>query len=272
MSFFQNVFDQEYQGYLVLSDRKLSLTFRVAPNKNTQSNQVAWNAGPYDFSSASILTFNFAWDNEYKNWAAVSIDVEGANPATTTAQEVVEKLNNNDMFSSMCEAKVTKVNGGDSVFVVKKSKKQNVKMYFSNSGAETKLGFNKMAGVAELPDYFARHTIENRNNYEDSAGILIKLDTSDSVDQAVIQNANLNPSEMKEDWELLRGRSPGLFTFKKLTVDGSDRVTQIIEYPTGAVVGDFAKKTTYTYSGSNKNPSQVFELPYVLTAGDLITP
>jgi hypothetical protein len=77
---------------------------------------------------------------------------------------------------------------------------------------------------------------------------------------------------MKEDWQLLRGRSSGLFTFQKLTVDGSDRITQIIEYPAGALAGDFARKINYTYNGSNTNPSKVTEIPYVLADGDLVTP
>jgi hypothetical protein len=273
MAFFQNVFDQEYQGYLVLSDRKLSPTFKVSPNKNLQSNQVAWNHGPYDFSSSGLLEFNFSWDSEFRNWSNVSIDVAGVVPSSTSALEVVGKLNSDPFFSSVFLAKVVQVEGSDSVGVMKNpSKKQAVKMYFGNHGAETKLGFNKRAGVAELPEYFARHTIENRTHYDDSVGMLIQLDESDTDDRAIIEAAGFDPSHMKADWELLRGRAPGLFTFKKLTVDGSDRITQIIEYPAGALEGDFARKINYTYSGSNTNPSKVTEIPHVLTNGDLVTP
>jgi hypothetical protein len=272
MPFFQNLFDQEYQGYLVLSDRKLSLTFKVAPNKNLQSKQVAWNPGPYDFSADNILEFNFAWDDEHKNWASASINVAGVNAAATTAQEVVDKLNSDAMFSAMYVASVTKLNESDSVLITKNSKKQNAKMYFGNTGAEKKLKFNKNAGVAELPQFFERHTISNRNNYEDSAGMLIKLDVSNSIDQEIIEEAGFSAANMQADWQLLKGRSSGLFTFQKITVDGSDRITQIVEYPAGSVVGDFAKKTQYVYMGSNKNPSQITEVPYVLTSGDLISP
>jgi hypothetical protein len=49
-------------------------------------------------------------------------------------------------------------------------------------------------------------------------------------------------------------------------------LTQIIEYPAGAVAGDFARKINYTYSGGNTNPSKVTEVPYVLSNGDLVTP
>lgn len=271
MAFFQNLFDQEYQGYLVLADRKLSPTFKVEPNKNLQSKQIAWNKGPYDLSSSSLLEFNFAWDIDFKEWAKVSIDVAGDDIAATHASEVVESLNSDPVFSSVLTASVTKIDNGETVLISKKTGK-NVRFYFSNSGAETALRFNKNAGVAELPSYFERHTISNINNYADSVGLLIKLDETDPLDQSVIEGAGFVPAEMKADWELLGGRGAGIFTFQKLTVDGSDRITQIIQYPAGSSVGDFARKIQYTYSGSNKNPNQITETPYVLQSGDLVTP
>lgn len=273
MAFFQNVFDQEFQGYLLLADRKLAPTFKVGPNKNLQSRQIAWNAGPYDLSSGSALSFNFAWDAEFRNWATVSIDVAGADPAATTALEVASALNADPMFSSMLVARVSSIPAGETVLIDRSSaKRQTFKFYFGNAGAETVLGFNKMAPVAELPEYFSRHTIENVREFDDSMGLLIRLDESDSVDQGVIENAGFDPAEMQADWQLLRGRASGIFTFQKLTVDGSDRITQIIEYPAGAVEGDFARKIQYVYSGSNTNPSQVTEIPHVLQTGDLVTP
>lgn len=271
MAFFQNVFDQEYQGYLVLADRKLSPTFKIAPNKNLQSKQIAWNPGPYDFSSENMLEFNFSWDVEFKSWSNISIDVSGTNPSSTTPYEVAAALNGEPMFSSVFTASVADLEGEKTVLVSKKTAK-NVKFYFGNTGAEKILGFNKKAGVAELPNYFERHTVANINQYDDSTGMLIKLDETNPVDQAIIEAAGFDPSNMKEDWQLLRGRGAGLFTFQKMTVDGSDRVTQIIEYPAGAVVGDFAKKIQYTYSGANKNPNQITEIPHVLENGDLINP
>ena len=267
MAFFQNVFDQEYQGYMVLGDRKLSLTFKVPPSKNTQSKMVAWNPGPYDFSVSGLLEFNFCWDPEFKNWVSVNIDVEGTDPAATTAWEVVGLLNADPVFSPMFAASVVNVDGGESVGIERRSSKPLCRSYFGNGGAENALGFNKNSGVAELPEYFTRHTIANRANYPDSVGMLIKLDPGSEVDQAIIENAGFS-GPPAEDHELLRGRS-GLFTFQKMTVDGSDRITQIIEYPAGARAGDFARKIQYQYVGANKNPSQVTEIPYVLEDGDI---
>jgi hypothetical protein len=268
MAFFQNVFDQEYQGFLSLADRRLAPTFKVAPNRNAQSKQVAWNSGPYDLSSDTDLELNFSWDPEHKTWCSISIDVSGANPSETNGYEVAAKLNANDTFSSMF---VASVQSGD-LIVTKDSKRQNLKFYFGNVGAEKHLGFNKRAGVAELPEFFDRHTIDNVNNFPDSAGMLIRLDESGEVDRAIIESAGFDPDAMQADWQLLRGRASGLFTFQKLTVDESDRITEIIEYPAGALVGDFARKIQYVYSGSNTNPSQVTEIPYVLQSGDLVTP
>jgi hypothetical protein len=270
MAFFQNVFDQEYQGYMVLGDRKLSLTFKVPPNRNMQSKMVAWNPGPYDFNISGLLEFNFCWDPEFKNWVSVNINVEGAEAGATTAWEVVGILNADPTFSPLFVASVVAVDGGESVGIERRSSKPSCRSYFGNGGAEVALGFNKKAGVAELPEYFTRHTIDNRANYSDSVGMLIKLDPENEVDQSVIENAGFSNGPM-EDYELLRGRS-GLFTFQKITVDGSDRITQIIEYPAGAVVGDFGRKIQYEYTGENKNPSQVTEVPYVLEDGNMVSP
>jgi hypothetical protein len=105
----------------------------------------------------------------------------------------------------------------------------------------------------------------------DSNKLLIELNTTVASDQQIITNAKLNYNIVQTDWQLLAGRS-GMFTFQKLTVDTSDRITQIIEYQAGASVGDFGRKTTYVYTSTNTHPSQVAEVPYTLTSADLITP
>jgi hypothetical protein len=269
--FFQNLFDQEFQGYLVLGDRQASITYKIPANKNAQTKQIAWNSGPYNLSSLNTLTLNYSWDRDFKIWSSIQINIAGATASQTRASEIASALNANPVFSELLVASVTELNNADTVVVSKNNlKRQDIKIYFSNSGAESLLKFNKYASVADLPSYFERHTIENRLNYPDSLGMLIKLDTTDSIDEAVVEDAGfIIPA--KEDYDLLKGRS-GLFTFQKLTVDGSDRITQIIEYPAGAVAGDFARKINYTYSGSNINPSKVTEVPYVLSNGDLVTP
>jgi hypothetical protein len=234
----------------------------------------AWIPHPYDLSSESVLTINYAWDVEYKNWSSISIDVAGEDPSATTAYEVVAALNSNATFSGMYVAKVVTNKTDKHVLIISKTgrAKQIIKMYISNGGAETVIKFNKKANVAELPSYFERDTIANRFNYEPANNHLIKLDPEDEVDAAIITAAGFNPASPKEDWELLRGRASGIYTFKKQTLDGSGRVVEIIEYPAGALVGDLARKTIYTFTSTNTEPDEIFQIPHVLVGDDLITP
>jgi len=273
MSFFQNLFNQEFRGNWVLVDRQYSVAFTVAANKNSPNNQYAYNKGPWDFSSNGILTINYSWDSEFENYSKLEIDLTGNDASSTNAYEVINILNSNENFSSMFIAEIDV--SLTSLFIKSKQNRarKEIKMWISNTGAETKMRFNKKAGVAELPSYFSRHTIENRFSFKDSAGQLILLNETDFlVDVPIIEEAGYVASKMKKDWELLGGRASGLFMFKKMTMDNNSRITQLIEYPAGAKEGDFAKKTLYTYIGSNTNPSEATEEPYVLTNADLLSP
>lgn len=274
MSFFQNPFDQEFQGYLPVIDKRAALSFKVPANLNKSDAQLAWNIGPYDFSSDDELTINYAHDSAPKNWATLTINVAGATASATTAQEVVTILNDNATFADMFLAEVKNYSSGQTVYIrPSPTRKVKVKLYFSNTGAEKHLRFNKRAGVAELPIYFDRHTIENRFNFEDSVGLLIALDEADAlVDIPIIEDAGFDPLAMKADWELLEGRSTALFTFKKQAVTVNNQITEIIEYGAGAKVGDMAIKTIMTYTGTQTAPDTICKIPYVLTSGDLITP
>jgi len=268
MSFFQNLFNSEFRGNWNLDDKKYSLTFACPANVNSSNFQSTYNVGPWNLSGIETLTLNYAYDPEFKNYSALSIDVSGTNSSATTANEVCNKLNSDETFASMFIASIK----GFSVLIAAKSNrnKSEIKLWISNSGAEQSLGFNKKAGVSEMPSYFARHTIENRFNFSDSAGQLILLDENDPIDQKIIENAGLSPYGMRQDWELIAGKASGLFTCQKLTIDNQDRITQIIEYPTGSAVGAFARKINYVYSGSNINPDIVTEIPHVLSSNDLV--
>ena len=114
---------------------------------------------------------------------------------------------------------------------------------------------------------------------------LVLLEPSNSygslaVDNDVIDNATdpkgnslgFDSNEFKADWELLAGRGSGLYTFKKQTVDGQDRISEIIEYGSGALAGELCRKTNYTYTGTNINPDQITQIPYILQSGDLVNP
>jgi hypothetical protein len=337
MSFYQNPFDFDFQQNLPFSDRQYNITFKCPANKNTSNIATCWNSEPYDLSSVNTLTF-YTSVQDFKNWATFSVNVAGATPSATTAAEIVAILNANSSFAGYFTASVS--NGKVRIQSISNLQKYLFRFYLSNNGAETKLKFNKHAGVADMPTYVDRHTIANRFNgtaKRPAEGILIKLShpiTTISVagtttvtsashglttgDVIYVVNSNSTPSidgqrtvtvtgtntftvpvtvttagtrgewlstieynvvadygldytTMKEDYEHLDGRV-GLFSFQKITVDGTDRITQIIEYQAGAVVGDLGRKINYSYTSSNTKPDQITEIPYILASGDLITP
>lgn len=279
MSFFQNPFNATFNGMLVLGDRQASLTFSIPANINSSTNMAAWNAPPFNLSSNKNLTINYAVQFDtvgvFRNYTAVTVDVTttAANTAAVTADEVVSALNASTAFTAVFTAMVNVSSDGTRNVVIKSTHSpEHFRAYISNTSAETVIRFNKKAGVAELPTYFARHTIANANAYSDSNAQLVQLDPLGTPsDATIVSDAGLNASVVQADWQLFRGRS-GIFNFQKMTVDTSNRITQIIEYPAGAQAGDFAREIRYQYSGTNTNPSQIAEIPYTLTSGDLITP
>jgi len=291
MSFFQNVFTSEFMGSLVLGDRQYSPTFKLRPNSGRGEDIVTvWNEPTYDLSgsdadsnSKANLTISYAIDPDFRMWTDYSVDIRtGASSATAvTATEIYEALVDDVIFNEKFDVTLAKFSSGlPRIQIRQKMAIGRMKFYIVNGGAETVLGFNARAGIAELPSYFNKHTIANRYTYEESIGTIILLSpgTSDVeanlIDNAVDHRGNTlgyDSSIVQADWQLLAGSS-GIFTFKKQTVDGSSRITQIIEYPCGAVAGDFAKKTKYTYDGAKTAPDTIAEIPYVLESGDLITP
>lgn len=172
--FFQNLFDEEFQGYLVLGDRHHSLTFRVPPNKNAHNYMFAQAGRVFNLTDNEHLTINFAYDKEFKNWAAISIDVSGADVAATTADEIVAALNADTLFSELYTAFIQ----SNKIVISARRMKSEFKTFISNTEAETKLKFNKRAGVAELPSFFEKHTIANRFNFPDGLNKLIRLGKS----------------------------------------------------------------------------------------------
>ena len=293
MSFFQNPFVDDFDGNWVLADRQHIPKWTVRGNAGRGKEiAYAWKQAPYDLSgndsagnSSAILNISFSLHGN-NNWANLAIDVTAgaASAAAVTASEVAAALMANTVFAGYFSASIDYYkNGRDGqgirLLITPKRPITEFRFYIINGQAEESIRFNARAGVAELPIFFARHTIDNRFAFPDSQGCLVLLDPSNSVDAAVIDNAvdaygnsmGFDHGTVQADWQLLKGRS-GIFNFQSITVDGSDRITQIIEYPAGAVVGDFARLIGYVYSGSNTHPSQITEIPYVLTSGDLVTP
>jgi len=294
MSFFQNVFASDFEGNWVLGDRQHIPKFVVSSNTGRGDEYVvAWNQGPYDLSgndsdgtnTSDTLEVMYAL-REPKNWAEISVDIaSGADDTSAvTAAEVVTALNADTLFSERFSASLSKfdgVTGLTRVSIRQKKPITDMRFYIKNGRAEEKIGFNARAGVQELPSFFTRHSIDNRFAHTDSQNHIIELDLSDAVDLNLVTNAvdahgvamdfGWDGTTAQADWELLKGRS-GIFNFQKMIVDGSDRITQIIEYPAGAIVGDFSRKIIYTYTSTNTKPDTIAEIPYTLESGDLITP
>lgn len=297
MTFFQNPFLKEFRGTLVLADRHYAPTFNVPPNAGRGDEQVTvWNQPPYDLSgndsdsnSADTLVIRYALRNE-SNWATLSIDItaSAASASAVTPQEIATALNANTTFASFFQAIVASDRFGNTsgpgkfrLSIKQKRPITEFRFYIVNGRAEEVLGFNKRAGVSEIPSYFARHTVDNAiaRTYADSQGVLVQLDSTSSVDSALINNAvnaqgislGFDSSAEKEDWQLLQGSS-GLFQFTSGPTDATaDSSSEVIAYPAGAKVGDLAKKTI-TIVDSTAGTQNVFEIPHVLQSGDLITP
>jgi hypothetical protein len=261
MPYFQNVYESEFIGALLLSDRQFNLSFKIKANRNTSVIMRPWNNEPYNTVANTTLTFNVSIDSG-KNYFVIPVSLTSS--ATLSAYQVVTDLNADTAFAAYFVASLE----AGLVTVKARYRRENFKAYINNTSAETILKFNRWCGVAELPSYFERHTIANRLTYTDSLGALVKL--TQPTDNTIITDAGLSTTA-KADYELLAGRS-GLFNFQKITVDGSDRITKIIEYPAGAKAGDFCRMIDYTYTGANTNPSQITETPYTLTNSDLVTP
>jgi len=173
MSYFQNLFNDYYGYYTAGDSSSFKLTFKVPANKNHGEFFINWNAGPYDFSSfGSNLTFNFAFDPSFKNWSSFTVDVVGVDFAATTVYEIVDILNNDSNFKDWYTAGIYNNN---QIGIRQKRPAIQFHTYISNSSAEFTLKFNKNAGIADIPSYFDKDTIDNRFTSQIAHGHLIRL-------------------------------------------------------------------------------------------------
>jgi hypothetical protein len=185
MSFYQNLFN-EYIGNYILGDFKsFTLSFKVPANRNHGEFFICWNTGPYDLSFSDTLTFNYAFDIAFKNWSSFSVNIAGANPSQTTVFEIVNILNADSTFKEWFTASVYKNN---QIGIRQLKPAINFRSYISNTGAEFVLKFNKYAGIADIPSYFEKDTIENRFATTTANNQLIRIGKS------IVANTAANPS------------------------------------------------------------------------------
>jgi YD repeat-containing protein len=275
MSFYQNPIGEEFRQSWPIDQQA---RFSIPANLNNIAELLSGNAEPYDFSVVNTFTINIAYDPAKIGYTAIAVNVAGASPAATTAIEVVTALNSNALFADNFTASIVNATKGSTgngtpfkVLLRCTKPRVQARIYVTNAGAEQKLRFNYQAQVREFPTYFDRYTIANRFVFPDGPSLLVALNPGDPVDAAVITAAGLNPLVVQADYQLLAGRS-NTHTFSKLTYDGSSRLINVVEYFAGAVVGDLAKRTQYTYTGAATSPDQITTVPYTLTSGDLVTP
>ena len=296
MTYFQNVFVEDFISAVGPTDRQYNRNYKCPGNPGRGHDiVVTWGQNPFNLSgndsdgnSKANLTLQFAIDSpNFKEWGKVAFDVRtgAASASAVTPEEIITLLNANATFAGWFTATLQEIKAENgeitrkAVMIRQNQKHERMKFFVVNGGAEEILKFNGRATVQELPSYFTRHTVANRTIYTDSLGMLIALNTGLNVDAGVINTAvdkngkslGYSSGTVLADWQLLKGTSDN-FMFSKNTVDSSSRVTETILYPAGAVAGDYAKKTTYTYTGAKTAPDKVCEIPYVLTGSDLVTP
>ncbi len=296
MPFFQNPFAEDFQGNWVLADRQHSPSFRVPRNSGRGDElSISYESGPFDLSGTDAdgddrdtLRIFIALFPEFRTWVRIDVDITtfADSVSAVTHFEIVDALNDDTSFSGWFTAE-NNVSNNRTMIRSKKSGTE-FRYYVENGRAEEALRFNARAGVAEIPSYFDRHkavhllTVEERASFTDNVNHLIPLDPgantvdADLIDAAVDVNdrsLGLDSSTVRDDWEMLEGRS-GLFTFQNLCLDANGDIAQIIEFHAGAVVGDTARRICYfrNAAGAGTNPVQITEEPHVLVSGDLVTP
>lgn len=254
----------------------------------------------------STLKLYYSLDaGDFKNWNLITVTAIGASAASVTADTIVANLNADTGFASLFTAFTSggtpvgsstllggpsgTTGGGRYVLIKQNLPATRMRFYIATGNIEHVLQCNKFAGIANIPSYFDRHTVignaanryytANTTIYSDSLNTLIYLDANATLTQNVITNC-VNPTGLKyadvgastadaTDYKLLKGCS-GIFNFQKIT-QAAGNITQIIEYPAGATVGDLARKINYLYTTGTK-PDQITEVPHILIAADLVTP
>lgn len=185
MSFFQNVFLEEFRGNWVIGDRQYSIAFSCPANKGRGYHVVcAWENGPYDLTGTDSngtvdrenLTISFALSSSdlFKDWHDITVDIGGTVLGATTPQEIRDALNADATFSTYFQAYLEEKDDFR-LHIHTLSRNSNIKFYVKNEGAEEILRFNRYAGIAELPSYFERHSIEQRHDFPDANNCLITL-------------------------------------------------------------------------------------------------
>jgi len=312
MTYFMNPFHEDFMGVWVIDDRAHHPTFPCNRNAGRGHNIVAawkepsgdpprtWDLSGVDAdgNATKDLTLQFAIGSDFLNWHFLTIDLTDdsnvsftAVPSAMQPWQIVDILNAHDTFPTYFTASLGQYENDprDRLIITQKKPIEVMKFFVVKGTADEVLGFNVRVGVAELPTYFARHTVFNRDAttglvaFEDGCNVLIELDPSNAggasaVDDDIIDNAvdakgnslGYDSSVVQDDWQLVQGQS-STFSFTKIASGASSSTITKIIYPAGAKVGDLAKKVVEEYDAGG-DLMREFIMPHTLVSGDLITP
>lgn len=278
MPYFQNVSDQEFFTEMLFDTR---LAVKIPANVNRATRMVAWNPEPYDLSQAT--RFAICVKPSQFGTGYVRIEVALTADAAATAAEVADQLNDDSLFAAYFAASTIAIAGRNHLLIAALDPKIGFRAYVPNTvnrgfpeqSAEWVLRFNKKAPLAQLPAYYRRHTIDyyvSGDSYEFGTQMLLEIVQPD--EDFILTDAGLT-TVASADWQLLKGES-GKFLTSRTTTDTSNgnRPLVKLEFETGSVAGDLARRTTYVYNSGNTtaNANRVYEEPYTLLAADLIPP
>jgi hypothetical protein len=121
-----------------------------------------WKEPNYDLSgndaegnSKRVLDIYFAIDPEFKMWTLMQVDIGTgvSSLSAATPHEIGAALTANVDFNSRFQAFLEKFANGKARISIRQ-REQNLRFYIANGRAETVLGFNQRAGLAQLPSYF----------------------------------------------------------------------------------------------------------------------
>ena len=239
MSFYQNVFGTEYNGYYIISDLKgYTLTFKVPANKNIGEYFICWNTGPFDLTGKTSLTFNISQDLNFKNWSSFTVNLGAI--TVVTASQIIDILNADATFANYFTASLYKTN---QVGIRQKKPVTQFKSFISNTSAETVLRFNRFAGIADIPSYFDKDTIENTLDTPESNGLLIRLGKSITANTAanpsVVTCAGHGLNNGDTVYFVNSNSTPVLDGARVVTVINSNQFSVPVNVTTAGTMGEF---------------------------------
>jgi hypothetical protein len=131
---------------------------------------------PVSVPSSGVISSPNAYPNTYNPPFPSLTHTYPITQSAVLASEVCMALMSDTTFSTFFTAKPAPMqNGLNGIQIRQTQKDSSFRFYVVNGGADEILNFNARCGIAQLPEYFNRHTIANVNSFTDSVGQLVCL-------------------------------------------------------------------------------------------------